>query len=201
VQETVEQNNDLPVNLHFIIEGEEEIGSGNLGNFPPSKTARALACDIVMVSDNRHDRTQTLPNPQLWITRSDRAGVEGHRPQDRSSLQEFTVAQSLIPGYSPRSITWRRCMMIRAVFAIPGLLRCRRAAAGVGTAKAWRKVPVNADAEVLKENRRGPALFGEAGILAHWERLWARPTAEINGLGAGYQGPGTKTVISTRSDG
>ena len=37
VQETIEQHGDLPVNLHFVIEGEEEIGSGNLGNFLHAK--------------------------------------------------------------------------------------------------------------------------------------------------------------------
>ena len=37
-------------------------------------------------------------------------------------------------------------------------------------------------------------MFGEAGYTT-LERIWARPTAEINGLGGGYQGPGTKTVI------
>src|SRR5205814_6469428 len=59
--------------------------------------------------------------------------------------------------------------------------------------EAWRKLPVNADEEVLKETG-APALFGEAGFNT-LERLWARPTAEINGIGGGYQGQGTKTVI------
>ena len=50
VQETLEKDGDLPVNLHFIIEGEEEIGSGNLGNFL-SQNKEALRCDVVVVSD------------------------------------------------------------------------------------------------------------------------------------------------------
>jgi acetylornithine deacetylase/succinyl-diaminopimelate desuccinylase-like protein len=58
---------------------------------------------------------------------------------------------------------------------------------------AWRNIPVDADQEVLKETG-APELFGEAGYTT-LERIWARPTAEINGLGGGYQGPGTKTVI------
>src|SRR6188474_1223922 len=50
VQEALEQNGDLPVNLHFVIEGEEEIGSGNLGNFL-SQNKDALRSDVVVVSD------------------------------------------------------------------------------------------------------------------------------------------------------
>src|SRR5919204_6922780 len=50
IQETLEQQGDLPVNLHFVIEGEEEIGSGNLGKFL-IKNREALRCDVVVVSD------------------------------------------------------------------------------------------------------------------------------------------------------
>src|SRR5436190_22135756 len=50
VQEALEQHRDLPVNLHFVIEGEEEIGSGNLGNFL-SQNKEELKCDVVVVSD------------------------------------------------------------------------------------------------------------------------------------------------------
>jgi acetylornithine deacetylase/succinyl-diaminopimelate desuccinylase-like protein len=58
---------------------------------------------------------------------------------------------------------------------------------------AWRKIPIDADALVLEETG-APELFGEEGYST-LERLWARPTAEINGIGGGYQGQGTKTVI------
>src|ERR1700724_1978924 len=49
VQETIEQRTELPVNLNFIIEGEEEIGSGSLGNFL-HQNREALKCDTVVVS-------------------------------------------------------------------------------------------------------------------------------------------------------
>ncbi|PZR73481.1 MAG: peptidase M20, partial [Chthoniobacterales bacterium] len=59
----------------------------------------------------------------------------------------------------------------------------------------WRKVPVDPDAEILRETG-APELFGEEGFST-LERIWARPTAEINGIGGGYQGQGTKTVIGS----
>src|SRR5213076_2803386 len=50
VQEAMEKDGDLPVNLHFVIEGEEEIGSGNLPKFL-SDNRDALKCDVAVVSD------------------------------------------------------------------------------------------------------------------------------------------------------
>src|SRR3954469_11410270 len=50
IQETIEKDGDLPVNVHFVIEGEEEIGSGNLGNFL-HENRDALKRDVALVSD------------------------------------------------------------------------------------------------------------------------------------------------------
>ena len=58
-------------------------------------------------------------------------------------------------------------------------------------------MPLNGDEEILKETG-APALFGEEGYST-LERLWGRPTAEINGIGGGYQGVGTKTVIASHA--
>jgi acetylornithine deacetylase/succinyl-diaminopimelate desuccinylase-like protein len=62
---------------------------------------------------------------------------------------------------------------------------------------AWRKLPFDGDKLVLKETGV-PELFGETGYNS-LERVWARPTAEINGIGGGYQGKGTKTVIASHA--
>src|SRR5438309_2895443 len=50
IQETMEEHHDLSVNLHLVIEGEEEIGSGNLGSFL-EQNRDALKCDVAVVSD------------------------------------------------------------------------------------------------------------------------------------------------------
>src|SRR5262252_4905295 len=50
IQETIEEHRELPVNLHLVIEGEEEIGSGNLGPFL-SENREALKCDVAVISD------------------------------------------------------------------------------------------------------------------------------------------------------
>ena len=59
--------------------------------------------------------------------------------------------------------------------------------------EAWRKLPIDVDKEVRQETGV-PELFGEK-CYGTAERIWGRPTAEINGIGGGYQGQGTKTVI------
>jgi acetylornithine deacetylase/succinyl-diaminopimelate desuccinylase-like protein len=63
--------------------------------------------------------------------------------------------------------------------------------------KAWRELPIDGDKAILDETG-APALFGEAGYST-LERIWGRPTAEINGIGGGYQGMGTKTVIASHA--
>src|SRR5262249_31485579 len=63
--------------------------------------------------------------------------------------------------------------------------------------EAWRKLPVDGD-KLIREETGVPELFGEVGYNS-LERIWARPTAEINGIGGGYQGQGTKTVIPSHA--
>ena len=63
--------------------------------------------------------------------------------------------------------------------------------------EAWRKLPVDGD-KLIREETGVPELFGETGYNSV-ERIWARPTAEINGIGGGYQGQGTKTVIASHA--
>jgi acetylornithine deacetylase/succinyl-diaminopimelate desuccinylase-like protein len=61
---------------------------------------------------------------------------------------------------------------------------------------AWRDLPLQES--TLLAMTGAPALGGEAGFTP-LERMWARPTAEVNGFGGGYQGQGTKTVLPSRA--
>ena len=72
IQETLEEKGDLPVNLHLIIEGEEEIGSGNLPGFLRDNREK-LKCDVVVVSDTgmaaRYGRSAVSAS-MFWATSS-----------------------------------------------------------------------------------------------------------------------------------
>jgi acetylornithine deacetylase/succinyl-diaminopimelate desuccinylase-like protein len=192
VQEALEQNGDLPVNLHFVIEGEEDIGSGNLGNFL-SQNREALKCDVAVVSDTG------------MIARGQPTLSYGLRGVTALELKVTAAKMDLHSGIFGGAVA-------NPVTALARMLATLHDAKGHITIdgfyddvlplqdwerEAWRKLPIDGDKEILKETG-APALFGEAGYST-LERIWGRPTAEINGIGGGYQGMGTKTVIASHA--
>jgi acetylornithine deacetylase/succinyl-diaminopimelate desuccinylase-like protein len=192
VQETLEEKGDLPVNLHFIIEGEEEIGSGNLGNFL-TQNLDALRCDVVVVSD-----TGMIAKGAPTLS----YGLRGVTALElKVTAAKIDLHSGMFGGAVANPIT--------ALAQVLATLHDKNGHVAIEgfydkvkpledwERQAWRKLPIDGDAEVLKETG-APALFGEAGYST-LERLWARPTAEINGIGGGYQGPGTKTVIPSHA--
>jgi acetylornithine deacetylase/succinyl-diaminopimelate desuccinylase-like protein len=188
VQETLEKDGDLPVNLHFVIEGEEEIGSGNLGNFL-SENKEALWCDVVVVSDTGMIArgVPTLSYGLRGVTALE-LKVTGAKMDLHSGIYGGAVANPITAlAQLLATLHDREGRVAIAGFydKVKSLEDWER--------EAWRKLPIDGDKEVLEETG-SPALFGEAGYST-LERLWARPTAEINGIGGGYQGKGTKTVI------
>ena len=188
VQETMEQQNDLPVNLHFVIEGEEEIGSGNLGNFL-HQNRDALKCDIGVVSDTGMiaPRTPTMSYGLRGVAALE-LKVSGAKMDLHSGIYGGAVANPATALAQLLATLHDR----EGRVAISGFYD-QVAPLQDWEREAWKKLPIDGDAEVLKETGV-PSLFGEAGYNT-LERIWARPTAEVNGLGGGYQGQGTKTVI------
>jgi acetylornithine deacetylase/succinyl-diaminopimelate desuccinylase-like protein len=189
VQEMIEKQSDLPVNLHFVIEGEEEIGSGNLGNFL-HQNKDALRCDVVVVSDTGMiaPHTPTMSYGLRGVAALE-LKVRGPKMDLHSGIYGGAVA-------NPATALARLLATLHdsdGHIAISGFYD-EIVPLQDWEREAWRKLPINADKEVLKETG-APKLFGEAGFNT-LERLWARPTAEINGIGGGYQGQGTKTVIA-----
>jgi acetylornithine deacetylase/succinyl-diaminopimelate desuccinylase-like protein len=188
VQETIEGQGELPVNLHFVIEGEEEIGSGNLGPFL-RKNRDALKCDVVVVSDTGMiaPRTPTLSYGLRGVAAL-QLKVTGPKIDLHSGIYGGAVMNPLAAISKLLATLHDRDGHI----AIDGFYD-DVAPLQDWEREMWAKIPIDADAEVLKESG-SPALFGEKGFST-LERIWARPTAEINGMGGGYQGQGTKTVL------
>jgi acetylornithine deacetylase/succinyl-diaminopimelate desuccinylase-like protein len=192
LQETIAKDGDLPVNVHLVIEGEEEVGSQNLGKFLTDNRS-ALKCDVVLVSDTGMiaPKTPTLSYGLRGVAALE-IKVTGPKMDLHSGIFGGAVA-------NPATALAR---MMGTLHDADGHI----AVAGFyddvvplqdWEREAWKKLPIDADAEMLGETK-APALFGEKGFST-LERIWARPTAEINGIGGGYQGPGTKTVLPSHA--
>ncbi|HYS95583.1 MAG TPA: dipeptidase [Chthoniobacterales bacterium] len=192
LQETIEKNRDLPVNVDLVIEGEEEVGSQNLGKFL-TDNRDALKCDVVLVSDTG------------MIARKMPTLSYGLRGVAALEIKVTGPKIDLHSGIFGGAVTNPATALARLLatlhdqnghIAVPGfyddvvpLQDWER--------ESWRKLPIDPDSEMLQETG-APALFGETGFST-LERIWARPTAEINGMGSGYQGPGTKTVLPSHA--
>ena len=192
IQETMEQDHELPVNLHLVIEGEEEIGSANLGPFL-SQNQDALKSEVAVVSDTGMiDRgVPTLSYGLRGVTALE-IKVTGPKMDLHSGVFGGAVANPITAlAQLLATLHDREGRVAIAGFydRVKPLENWER--------ETWRKLPVDGDKLVLKETGV-PELFGEAGYNSV-ERIWARPTAEINGIGGGYQGKGTKTVIASHA--
>ena len=192
IQETIEQHRDLPVNLHLVIEGEEEIGSGNLGPFM-TENREALRCEVAVVSDTGMIArgVPTMSYGLRGVTALE-VKVTGPKMDLHSGVFGGAVANPITALAQLLATLHDR----EGRVAIAGFYD-RVKPLGNWEREAWRKLPVDGD-KLIRDETGVPELFGEAGYNSV-ERIWARPTAEINGIGGGYQGQGTKTVIPSHA--
>ncbi len=192
IQEMIAENGDLPVNLHLIIEGEEEVGSDNLPIFL-KENREALRSDVALVSD-----TGMIARGVPTLS----YGLRGVTACEvRITGSKMDLHSGVFGGAVANSVTALARLLAtlhdeNGHVAIEGFYDQVKPLED-WEREAWRKLPIEADKEILDETG-SPALFGEKDFST-LERLWARPTAEINGIGGGYQGKGTKTVIASHA--
>lgn len=188
VAATMREAGELPVNLTFLFEGEEEIGSPNLAPFLEARRGE-LACDVIAVSDTG------MVSPGVPTMGYGLRGiacceviVKGPARDLHSGLFGGAVA-------NPASAV---AQLVTSLHDAEGRILVDGFYDAVKPLEAWEremwaKVPGVSDEDFL-EVTGSPGLFGEAGYSSA-ERTWARPTAEVNGIGGGYQGEGSKTVL------
>ncbi len=192
IAETMKEKGDLPVNLHLVIEGEEEIGSGNLPGFL-KENRDALACDVALVSD-----TGMIARGVPTLS----YGLRGVTALElKITASKMDLHSGVFGGAVANPITALAQLLAtlhdeNGHVAIEGFYDDVKPLED-WEREAWRKLPIDGDKEILDETG-SPALYGEEGFST-LERIWARPTAEINGIGGGYQGKGTKTVIASQA--
>lgn len=192
VESLLKEDKELPVNLIFLFEGEEEVGSTHLAEFL-REHKEELACDIIVVSDTGMvaEGVPTLSYGLRGITAGELI-VRGPGADLHSGLFGGAVANPLTA----------MCELISSFHNEKGEVMVEGFYEDVRPLEAWERrmwstVPGYADTEI-KQVTGSPDVYGEEGYTTA-ERIWARPTFELNGLYGGYQGPGSKTVLPTHA--
>jgi acetylornithine deacetylase/succinyl-diaminopimelate desuccinylase-like protein len=187
IEAHLKQAGRLPVNIKLIVEGEEEVGSVNLDHFI-RENKPLLAADVVVISDSAmFDRgvpsicysLRGLVYCQIDLrgTKGDlHSGVFGGAVANPAMALAQILAQMKDRG---------------GRIKIPGFYDDVRPLSDEER-NEWKKLPFNE--KRYRQELGAPKLFGESGYTT-LERVWARPTFEVNGLLSGFTGEGAKTVI------
>lgn len=177
------------VSLKLLVEGEEESGSAHLAELLAAH-GDALACDEIVVTDTGMVDRET---PTVCC------GMRGLVDLEvvyRGAAVDLHSGQ--FGGAVPNPVT--ELARLVAAFhdadghiAVPGFYEDVREPTAEERA-AWAALPFDEPAWLAGSAAGAMATSGEAG-WSTYERLWARPTAEVNGLHGGYAGPGHKTIV------
>jgi acetylornithine deacetylase/succinyl-diaminopimelate desuccinylase-like protein len=192
VEKTLRENNELPVNLIFLFEGEEEIGSPSLASFL-IHNCDDLRCDVIAISDTG----MVAPGvPTLGYGLRGIACCEAILRGPKSDLHSGLFGGCVANPAAAIARLVNSLHTLDGRVAIDGFYDQVRPLED-WERRMWSHVPGVSDADFLSVTG-SPGLFGEPGYTSA-ERTWARPTAEVNGIGGGYQGEGSKTVLPAQA--
>jgi len=187
VEAYLKTGTELPCDLTFVIEGEEEVGSTSLTSF--LRTHRAeLACDAVVISDTG---MPSLKHPALTY------GLRGITAFEVTLHGPSRDLHSGLFGGTVDNPAMALCQLLgqlrdkKGRVTVPGFYDEVQPLSAYER-KQFARLPFKArDYQKLVGV---PELFGERGFTPLEQRA-ARPTLEINGLTSGYQGEGSKTIV------
>jgi acetylornithine deacetylase/succinyl-diaminopimelate desuccinylase-like protein len=187
VEAHLKQAGRLPVNMKFILEGEEEVGSEHLDDFIKAHK-QELAADVVVISDSpmfaRGVPSICYGLRGLVYFQIDLRGssTDLHSGSFGGAVANpaFVLAQ-MIAQMKDRSGRIR----------IPGFYDDVQPLQETER-QAWASLPFNEKS--YRKDFGIPKVYGESGYST-LERTWARPTLEVNGLLSGFTGEGAKTVL------
>jgi len=189
--ELMVQTKTLPCNVKFMIEGEEEIGSVNIGAFC-EKYREMLKSDIILVSDTS---MIGIDCPSVTV------GLRGLTYMQVEVTGPNTDLHSGIFGGAVANPANILSKMIAALtdengrIAIPGFYDD---VVEISTEERAEMAKAPFDEEAYSKRIEVDELFGEAGFSTK-ERTGIRPTLDVNGIWGGYTGEGTKTVLPSKA--
>ncbi|HEV2349105.1 MAG TPA: dipeptidase [Terriglobia bacterium] len=178
----------LPVNVKFLIEGEEEMGGEHIEAYVPKhadklKADGALICDTEMFAPELPTLTTGLRGLVYTEVEVRGASHDLHSGvYGGAAPNPFQAAAEIIAGLKSPDGKIR----------IPGFYQ-RVKKPSKKELDAWKRLPFSEKA-YLKNEVGASALVGEKGFNV-LERTWARPTLEVHGIRGGFTGEGAKTVI------
>ena len=181
----------LPINVKFMFEGEEEIGSPHLESFI-AEHKELLAADFVLSADGAMWR---INEPSLTVASRGLAGLE---------LTLTAASKDLHSGRHGGGIANPLHAMARLIASLHddnGRVTVAGFYDKVVELTSEERSAIKAlpfDESAYLKQVGAPAIFGEKGYST-LERQWARPTLEVNGMWGGYEGPGQKTVIPSEA--
>ena len=187
VEAFLKTGTELPCDITFVVEGEEEVGSEHLAPFLKANKDD-LKCDGVVISDSG---MPSKKHPALTY---------GLRGVTALEIKLTGPAQDLHSGIyggavdNPAMVLAQVLAQLRdkkGRVAVPGFYDDVKPLTAYER-KMFKLLPINADQ--FRKLVGSPELYGEKGYTHHEQRS-ARPTLEINGLTSGYQGEGSKTIV------
>jgi acetylornithine deacetylase/succinyl-diaminopimelate desuccinylase-like protein len=187
VEAHLSQSGRLPVNLKFMLEGEEEVGSVHLDDFIRSHK-NDLQADVVVISDS------------AMFARGVPSICYGLRGLVYFQIDMRGSATDLHSGIFGGALANPAVVLAQVIaqmkdrggrVRIPGFYDDVRPLTEEER-RAWASLPFNE--KKYRKDFGIPRLFGETGYTT-LERTWARPTFEVNGLLSGFTGEGAKTVL------
>jgi acetylornithine deacetylase/succinyl-diaminopimelate desuccinylase-like protein len=187
VEAHLKQNGKLPVNIKFMLEGEEEVGSEHLDDFVRSHKSD-LAADVVVISDSPMF-ARGVPSICYGLR-----GLVYFQIDLRGSSTDLHSGSF---GGAVANPAFVLAQMIAQMKDRGGRVKIPNFYDDVKPLqeeerKAWASLPFNEKS--YRKDFGIPKVFGETGFST-LERTWARPTLEINGLLSGFTGEGAKTVL------
>ncbi len=192
VEGLLKQNGKLPINVKFLIEGEEEVGGEHIEAYVKSKPARikadaAVICDTEMFAPELPTICVGLRGIVYGELIVQSAGHDLH-----SGVYGGAVPNPIMAIAEILTTLKDRDGHIR----IPGLYD-RVQPPSAKEREAWSRLPFD-EREYREKEVEVKELTGEPEIPL-FERLWARPTLEVHGIRGGFIGEGAKTVIPARA--
>src|SRR5215467_14529010 len=185
-------NGTLPINVKFLVEGEEEVGGEAIAKFVAGNPEK-LKADVALVSDTE------MYGPDMPTLCTGLRGLIYMEVAATGPMRD--LHSGIFGGVAPNAVfglieLLSKAKNARGVIQIPGIYDDVEPPA-LAEKESWAKLPFN-EKEFLKTKVGSTKLTGESGFTV-LERIWSRPTFEVHGIAGGFTGAGAKTVIPAKA--